>query len=81
MTHPDHQLRILALDESETKLNWNVGVGMVRPDQNLRDAIDAALERLRADGTVDDLKQRLAIKNLFVPGGVSDNFRVLIQRR
>jgi SAM-dependent MidA family methyltransferase len=28
-----------------------------------------------------DLKDRLALKNLFVPGGVSDNFRVLIQRK
>jgi SAM-dependent MidA family methyltransferase len=32
-------------------------------------------------GVVDDLKERLAVKNLFVPGGVSDNFRVLIQRK
>lgn len=31
--------------------------------------------------SLDDLKERLAIKNLFVPGGVSDSFRVLIQRR
>ncbi len=30
---------------------------------------------------LDDLKARLAMKNLFVPGGVSDNFRVLIQRK
>jgi SAM-dependent MidA family methyltransferase len=34
-----------------------------------------------ATGAVDDLKERLAIKNLFVPGGVSDNFRVLIQKK
>jgi SAM-dependent MidA family methyltransferase len=31
--------------------------------------------------SLDDLRERLAVKNLFVPGGVSDNFRVLIQRR
>jgi len=31
--------------------------------------------------SMDDLKERLAVKNLFVPGGVSDSFRVLIQRR
>lgn len=31
--------------------------------------------------TLDNLKDRLAIKNLLAPGGVSDNFRVLIQRR
>jgi SAM-dependent MidA family methyltransferase len=30
---------------------------------------------------VTDVKNRLAIKNLFVPGGASDNFRVLIQRK
>ncbi len=31
--------------------------------------------------SLDDLKDRLAVKNLFVPGGVSDSFRILIQRR
>ena len=34
-----------------------------------------------ASDSVDDLKERLAVKNLFVPGGVSDNFRVLIQKK
>lgn len=33
------------------------------------------------DGSVEDMKERLALKNLFAPGGVSDNFRVLIQRK
>ena len=28
-----------------------------------------------------DLKDRLALKNLFVPGGIGDNFRVLIQKK
>lgn len=31
--------------------------------------------------SLDDLKERLAVKNLFVPGGISDSFRVLLQRR
>jgi SAM-dependent MidA family methyltransferase len=31
--------------------------------------------------SLEDIKERLAVKNLFVPGGVSDSFRVLIQRR
>ena len=53
LTHPDSAIRILGLDESEANLNWNVAVGMVRPDEKLRDAIEGALERLRADGTVD----------------------------
>ena len=43
------------------------------------------IERIAAmhktDETVEDVKARLAIKNLFVPGGASDNFRVLIQKK
>jgi SAM-dependent MidA family methyltransferase len=31
--------------------------------------------------SLEELTARLALKNLFVPGGVSDNFRVLIQRK
>jgi SAM-dependent MidA family methyltransferase len=43
------------------------------------------IERIAAQhkpsDSLEDLKERLAVKNLFVPGGVSDSFRVLIQRR
>lgn len=34
-----------------------------------------------ADDSLEDLKERLAVKNLFVPAGISDSFRVLIQRK
>jgi polar amino acid transport system substrate-binding protein len=61
LTHPDRALRILDRDESEANLNWNVAVGMVRPDDSLRDAIDGALERLRADGTVERIYRRYGI--------------------
>jgi polar amino acid transport system substrate-binding protein len=61
LTHPDKVLRILALDESEANLNWNVAVGMVRPDQALRDAIDEIMERLRADGTVERIYRRYGV--------------------
>jgi SAM-dependent MidA family methyltransferase len=40
----------------------------------------AAMGSQTADPTAD-LKNRLAIKSLFVPGGSSDNFRVLIQQK
>lgn len=42
------------------------------------------IERIAAmeiNGAVDNLQDRLAVKNLLAPGGVSDNFRVLIQRK
>jgi polar amino acid transport system substrate-binding protein len=61
LTHPGNAVRILGLDESEANLNWNVAVGMVRPDDKLREAIDAALERLRADGTVERIYARYGI--------------------
>ncbi|MGB8400803.1 substrate-binding periplasmic protein [Bradyrhizobium sp.] len=61
LTHPDNPVRILGLDESEANLNWNVAIGMVRPDDSLRDAIERALERLRADGTVERIYRRYGI--------------------
>jgi polar amino acid transport system substrate-binding protein len=61
LTHPDNAVRILDRDESETNLNWNVAVGMVRPDEQLRDAIEGALARLRADGTVERIYGRYGV--------------------
>lgn len=61
LTNPSRAVRILDRDESEADLNWNVAVGMVRPDDNLREAIDAALERLRADGTIDRTYKRYGV--------------------
>lgn len=43
--------------------------------------IERIAEQNEPSRSLDDLKQRLAVKNLFVPGGVSDSFRVLVQRR
>jgi len=34
---------------------------MVRPDEKLRDAIEAALQRLRADGTVERIYGRYGV--------------------
>jgi polar amino acid transport system substrate-binding protein len=52
---------ILALDEGEAGLNWNVAIGMVRPDKELREAVDAALDKLRNDGTVERIYQRYGV--------------------
>ncbi|MEY9179506.1 polar amino acid transport system substrate-binding protein [Bradyrhizobium sp. USDA 326] len=61
LTHPDNPLRILDRDESIADLNWNVAVGMIRPDDALREAIDRALERLRSDGTIDRIYGRYGV--------------------
>ncbi|CCD91314.1 conserved exported hypothetical protein [Bradyrhizobium sp. ORS 375] len=60
-THPDKTLRIIALDDSEPSLNWNVAIGMIRPDDALREAVEAALARLRADGTVQRIYSRYGV--------------------
>src|SRR6516164_7296624 len=60
-SHPDKTFRVLALDDSEPTLSWNVAVGMVRPDQALREAIDGAMEKLRADGTVAKIYARYGV--------------------
>jgi polar amino acid transport system substrate-binding protein len=61
LTHPDKAVRILDRDENEADLNWNVAVGMVRPDDALRGAIDAALSKLRDDGTVERVYRRYGV--------------------
>jgi polar amino acid transport system substrate-binding protein len=61
LTHPDKAVRILGLDENEADLNWNVAVGMVRPDDPLREAIDGALDRLRTDGTINRIYERYGV--------------------
>jgi len=43
--------------------------------------IDRIVAEHESAELVDSLTTRLAVKNLFVPGGLSDSFRVLIQRR
>jgi polar amino acid transport system substrate-binding protein len=60
-SHPDKTFRVLALDDAEPTLAWNVAVGMVRPDQALREAIDGAMDKLRADGTVAKIYARYGV--------------------
>ena len=43
--------------------------------------IEMIAEDARSNPSQRELKELLALKNLFVPGGVSDNFRVLIQKK
>jgi polar amino acid transport system substrate-binding protein len=55
LTHPPQGFAILPPDEAERDLVWNVAVGIRKPDDQLLEAIDAALDRLRADGTVETI--------------------------
>jgi polar amino acid transport system substrate-binding protein len=61
LTHPDKAVRILDPDDSVPNLTWNVAVGMVRPDDSLKDAVDQAMQRLSADGTVARIYHRYGV--------------------
>lgn len=61
MINPDKAVRILELDESEPNLSWNAAVGMVRPDDSLRNAVDDALRKLTVDGTIDRIYRRYGV--------------------
>jgi polar amino acid transport system substrate-binding protein len=55
LTHPSDTFAIVPPDEAQQDLVWNEAVGMRQPDDKLREAIDAALARLRGDGTIDKI--------------------------
>jgi len=60
--NPDKKLTIEPLDESEPDFVWNVAVGMRHPDDALRQAIDAAIDHLSADGTIARIYERYGVK-------------------
>jgi polar amino acid transport system substrate-binding protein len=57
-THPAARLRQVATFEDAPELSWNVAVGMLRPDEALLRAVDAAIGELGADGTVARIYER-----------------------
>lgn len=59
--HPGNGVTILPLDESEPDLVWDVAVGMRRPDDKLRDAVNAAIDHLRGSGTIAQIYARYGI--------------------
>jgi polar amino acid transport system substrate-binding protein len=61
LTHPSEGFAILPPDEAEHDLVWNAAIGIRKPDEQLLAAIDAALDRLRADGTVETIYAKYGI--------------------
>jgi polar amino acid transport system substrate-binding protein len=60
-THPARPFAVLPPGEGERTLVWNEAVGIRRPDDKLREAIDTALDRLRADGSLDRIYAKYGI--------------------
>jgi polar amino acid transport system substrate-binding protein len=63
LTHPAEEAATLAAFDGEQALNWNVAVGMLRPDDRLRQGIDAALDGLLADGTIARIYARYGVES------------------
>ena len=61
LQHADQPVTLLPPDETEHDLVWNVAVGMRRPDDALRQAIDQAIDRLSADGAIAGIYRRYGI--------------------
>ena len=61
LKHPDGKLRVVPPDESDPDLVWNVAVGMRRPDDALRGAIETALDTLGGDGTIAAIYARYGV--------------------
>jgi len=62
MVHPDAHIRMIAAFADDPDLNWNLAVGMIGPDNNLRQQIDAALGEMLADGTIARIYARYGIE-------------------
>lgn len=63
LTHPGETARAIAAFDGEQALNWNVAVGMLRPDDKLRQGIDTALDGLLADGSIARIYARYGVES------------------
>ncbi len=61
VTHPDQAVRTVQIDGLAPALSWNVAVGMIKPDDKLRAAINSALDKLIADGTIKRIYAKYGI--------------------
>jgi polar amino acid transport system substrate-binding protein len=62
LQHADKPLRQIPAFENDSDLNWNIAAGLFRPDDKLRQRIDAAIETLLADGTIAKIYARYGIE-------------------
>lgn len=61
LRHAADPVRLMPLDEVDHDLAWNVAIGIRRPDDALRAAIDQAIEQLLSNGTIARIYQRYGI--------------------
>jgi polar amino acid transport system substrate-binding protein len=62
LRHPEAALRFVHAYDAEPELRWNLAVGLRRSDTSLREAIDAVLGRLAADGSIAKIYSRYGVE-------------------
>ena len=62
LRHPESRVRFVHAYDTEPELRWNLAVGMRRSDPPLREAINAAIDRLIADGTVGEIYSHYGVE-------------------
>ena len=60
--HADKPLRLIPAFDSDQDLNWNIAAGLLRPDDKLRQRVDAAIDALLADGSIARIYARYGIE-------------------
>jgi polar amino acid transport system substrate-binding protein len=62
LQHADTPLHLIPAFGDDSDLNWNIAAGLFRPDDRLRQRVDAAIEALLADGTIARIYARYGIE-------------------
>ena len=62
LQHADKPLRLIPAFDNDQDLNWNIAAGLLRPDDQLRARVDAAIEALLADGSIARIYARYGIE-------------------
>lgn len=62
LKHADRPLRLIPAFDNDQDLNWNIAAGLLRPDDKLRERVDAAIEALLADGAIARIYARYGIE-------------------
>ena len=64
LRHPETPVRFVHAYDTEPELRWNLAVGLRRADPPFREAIDRAIDRLMAGGTVQKIYAHYGVEYL-----------------
>ncbi|MGH6979613.1 MAG: substrate-binding periplasmic protein [Stellaceae bacterium] len=60
-SHADHPMKAVAAFAAVRDLNWNLAVGLAKPDAALTGAVNVALDKLIAAGTIREIYSRYGV--------------------